>query len=103
MRAAGYRILLTGHSLGAGTASLIAIMLQHEGVQCECVAYATPPVVATDAAHQYNDLITSVVMRDDIVPRATPKNIRDLVIKIHNLPWEDMAEEENDWVEVTHA
>ena len=43
-----YRLLLTGHSLGAGTASLLALALTHGpaplAAQVTCLALAPPPV-----------------------------------------------------------
>lgn len=41
----GYRFVVTGHSLGAGTAALLAMLLRHEpmlGDQVECLAYSPP-------------------------------------------------------------
>lgn len=43
-----YRVVVTGHSLGAGTASLLAILLcMKSNITATAFAYAPPPVVST--------------------------------------------------------
>ena len=37
-----YDLVLVGHSLGAGTAAILAIMLQQEYQDIQCYAYSPP-------------------------------------------------------------
>lgn len=64
----GYKLVITGHSLGAGIASILSIMLvdQFQGLRCLCFC---PPgcVMSLQACEQ--DYITSYVHGADIVPR----------------------------------
>jgi len=66
--------------------------LHHQGVKLRCYGYATPSVVNTKFASEQQDYITTCIMRDDIIPRASPERVRDMVIRIHHLPWAEMAE-----------
>ena len=60
---------IIGHSLGAGTAALLAMMLHNEpdaarrwgSPELSCVGFATPPVVSEDNALNCRDYITTVV------------------------------------------
>jgi hypothetical protein len=40
--AQGYDLVLVGHSLGAGTAAILAILLQQEYPRLHCYAYSPP-------------------------------------------------------------
>ena len=73
------------------------MLLHHRGIPSQCYGFATPSAVATAAAAEAEGYITSVIMRDDVIPRASPIRLRDLVIRIHQLPWAEMAE--GDWIE----
>lgn len=60
---------IIGHSLGAGTAALLAMMLHNDtgaatrwgNPQISCVGFATPPVVCEENALRCRDYITTVV------------------------------------------
>ena len=39
---AGYRLVLVGHSLGAGTAAILAILLRDQYPDLRCFAYSPP-------------------------------------------------------------
>lgn len=48
---AGWQVTLTGHSLGAGVASLLACLLKEEGVrQLRCYAFEPPAVMGRHLA-----------------------------------------------------
>ena len=48
---AGYRVLLVGHSLGAGAAAILAIMLRDSGLHdVTCYAFACPPCMEPELA-----------------------------------------------------
>lgn len=73
----GYRIVCTGHSLGAGVACLTAMIL-HDELHISNVrayAYATPPVLDKTAALGCKDYVISVVHERDIISRTSLSNM----------------------------
>lgn len=65
-----YDLVITGHSLGAGIATLISVMLKYEHeIESRCIAYAPPPTLDSEVADQMGDIVTAVVHNDDIIPR----------------------------------
>ena len=79
---AGYSIVLTGHSLGAGVASLTAVLLKRSLERIHCVAFAAPACVDGRLAEAMRPFVTSVVLGDDVVPRLTARALRRLVRKL---------------------
>jgi pimeloyl-ACP methyl ester carboxylesterase len=93
------RVVITGHSLGAGTASILALLL-HTGAipsvsslslcfslpsslarsefPVECFAYAPPPVLSPSLAARCLPFVHSFVFRDDAVPRLSLNALYDL-------------------------
>ncbi|KYQ90567.1 hypothetical protein DLAC_09195 [Tieghemostelium lacteum] len=69
----GYRFIVTGHSLGAGVASLFTILFNdaHPEVKIHCYSYGVPCILSYEMAtvQRVKSLITSVCMNDDIIPR----------------------------------
>ena len=67
----GFRLRLVGHSLGAATASLLAIMLRKKSSKelgfspdiVTAVGYATPPCVSRELAECCYDYVGTVVMQ----------------------------------------
>ncbi|CAI5709235.1 unnamed protein product [Peronospora farinosa] len=92
----GYHIVFAGHSLGAGCAALLSVMLQKEFADLECFAYAVPACVNLSVAESCNDFVHSIVLRDDIVPRAKASNVLKLVDELKNFKgyWRDTASED---------
>ena len=114
-RHAGYGLVLTGHSLGAGLASLLAVLVgptltlgggeggkgggggggnDGDGSAADvrsvrCYAYAPPAVLSLERARAAASHVTSVVVADDMVPRfgvATTQDLRDSLAAIHREP-----------------
>jgi len=74
----GYKILILGHSLGAACAALSSVLFEYiigEG-KIQVYAFATPCCCHAELAHKLESSTISVVLRDDIVPRATPNSMR---------------------------
>ncbi|KAF0309047.1 Sn1-specific diacylglycerol lipase alpha [Amphibalanus amphitrite] len=66
----GYRLVLVGHSLGAGTAAILAILLRDQYPELRCFAYSPPGGLLSMPAVEYTkEFITSVVVGKDVVPR----------------------------------
>lgn len=69
---AGHQLLLTGHSLGAGVAVLLAALLREKMGDVQCVGYATPPVASGEGLlEELSSFCTSLVNRNDLIPRMT--------------------------------
>ncbi|KAK3855217.1 hypothetical protein Pcinc_038364, partial [Petrolisthes cinctipes] len=65
-----YDLVLVGHSLGAGTATILAILLKQQHHNLSCFAYSPPGGLLSMPAVEYTrGFITSVVVGKDVVPR----------------------------------
>ncbi|ODM93660.1 Sn1-specific diacylglycerol lipase beta [Orchesella cincta] len=65
-----YTVVVTGHSLGAGTAALLSLMLRSTYPNLRCFAYSPPGCLVTEEAANFcESFVTSVIVGDDIVPR----------------------------------
>jgi hypothetical protein len=80
----GYTILVTGHSLGAGVAALVGILLRsrfptllddERGTVLRVVAFASPPILDCDSALACEPFVTTIVNNADIIPRASLSNL----------------------------
>jgi len=95
---AGYTIELVGHSLGAGVATLVGLLLKsrRRSLGVNVYAYAPPACVCSRLARRCCPMTTkieskegsspvrvwSMVLSDDPVPRASAENILDLAREI---------------------
>jgi hypothetical protein len=94
----GYRIRITGHSLGGGVATMIGVLvLRHlkrdtelgnpdgpgatleERDMLRVYAYGTPSCVDAKLADSVKSFVTTVVLHDDVFPRLTPTSCRGLL------------------------
>ena len=78
-----FTLLITGHSLGAGTAILCTVLLSITPLKSKphmrCFAYAPPPVVGPlEHKSLRNLVIHSFINRADVVPRASLANVFNL-------------------------
>jgi hypothetical protein len=90
-----YRILITGHSLGAGVATLLGMLLRSRSVhnlrndngdeRLRVVAYASPPVVDYTTAVACRHFITTIVNNSDVIPRASLDNLVVLASLVHSI------------------
>lgn len=79
----GYRLILTGHSLGAGCAALTAVVIRSRLppllAESDCIrvyAFAPPPVLDYDTAMAASSYTYSVVNNCDIIPRTCLSNLK---------------------------
>lgn len=83
-----YGLLVCGHSLGAGVASLLALKWANEYHFVRCVAFSPPCVLTLSAARAVSDRVTSVIVGDDMVCRfgiGTSLDLRDACLHLHHL------------------
>jgi len=81
-----YKFVCVGHSLGAGTAALMTIILHDEyNIPIHCYAYATPCVLSLPLAKKCKDFITSFGVNDDLVLRLSYGSLEDLKHMIKHL------------------
>mmetsp|Transcript_33687 Transcript_33687/g.81665 ORF Transcript_33687/g.81665 Transcript_33687/m.81665 type:complete len:490 (-) Transcript_33687:879-2348(-) len=79
-----YRLLLCGHSLGAGAAGLTGVLLRSQYPELikknslEVISFASPPVLNHKAALACLPFTTSVVNNSDCVTRASLNNVEVL-------------------------
>jgi len=79
-----FQLVCTGHSLGAGVAAVLGIMLKADFPTLRCLCFAPPGcVLSEEAASQ--DFITSYALDVDIVPRLSLHSmecLRDDVLRM---------------------
>lgn len=104
-----FRLVLTGHSLGAGAATLLAALWLSEPAsgpmtrlcsRLRVVGYGTPMVVSPDIAAELASHVTTVVMGNDMVPRfslASFQRLRDRALELWGADGELLVVLDADW------
>ncbi|KAJ0974928.1 hypothetical protein J5N97_016893 [Dioscorea zingiberensis] len=88
-----FNLVLAGHSLGAGVAALATLLLvnhldRFDGLprsRVRCYAVAPPRCMSLNLAVKYADVIHSLVLQDDFLPR-TPTPLQYIFSSIFCLP-----------------
>lgn len=76
----GYRLLVCGHSLGAGIAALLTAFLREQSPELshvQCVAFACPPCATKELAEACAPFVTTIVNSADAVPTISHRSIQD--------------------------
>lgn len=75
-----WKLVITGHSLGAGTASLFLMLFasRHPDVHSQGYAFAPPASVCPILSLKYQDRLTSFIYNYDIIPRLGLESVEDL-------------------------
>ncbi|KAL7542003.1 hypothetical protein ACHAXR_011417, partial [Thalassiosira sp. AJA248-18] len=74
-----FNLIFTGHSLGAGIASILSTMFRPRYPELKCIGFCPPGCsVSMNLAMQCEDYVTSVVVGNDIVPRIRGSNFEML-------------------------
>jgi sn1-specific diacylglycerol lipase len=77
--AAGYKLRLTGHSLGAGCAAVLSFMLKPKFPDLRCLSFSPPGcTMSANMADSCKGYLTSYVLDDDIVPRMSLESMEHL-------------------------
>ncbi|XP_020760040.1 diacylglycerol lipase-beta isoform X3 [Odocoileus virginianus] len=78
-----YRLVVVGHSLGAGAAALLALMLKSLYPQVRCYAFSPPRGLLSKSLYEYSKtFIVSLVLGKDVIPRLSVTNLEDLKRRI---------------------
>ena len=81
-----YRLRIVGHSLGAGCAAVLSLMLRSSYPNVRCLAFSPPGCVFSEnLAEESSSWLTSYVLDADIVPRLAIgpfEDLRDSVLKM---------------------
>ncbi|KAL3160591.1 hypothetical protein ABBQ32_010523 [Trebouxia sp. C0010 RCD-2024] len=91
-----YQLILVGHSLGAGAAALLAMMLKSRGISnMHCYAFAPPMCCEPDLASTCSHCVTSVIFRDDIISRISQESVVALYQELVQYDWEAASKNED--------
>lgn len=91
-----YGLVIVGHSLGAGTAAILAILLHENYPSLHCYAYAPPGgLLSATCVEDTKSFITSVVVGKDVVTRmglyqmeSLRQDVLDLIKKSSTPKWQ---------------
>ncbi|KAG8433079.1 hypothetical protein GDO86_017384 [Hymenochirus boettgeri] len=78
-----YKLVIVGHSLGAGAAAVLAVMLRNSFPTLICYAFSPPGgLLSKDLADHSKNFIISIILGKDLVTRLSLPNMEDLKNKI---------------------
>jgi len=103
----GYKVVITGHSLGGAVATLFSLIESPNAppsAELRCVSFGTPACVDATLADYTQGMVQSVLHRDDIVPRASAANVLRLVDEVREFATQGgiKAEFKTDWEAVKY-
>eukprot|EP00943_MAST-04B_sp_MAST-4B-sp1_P007817 g7817.t1 len=71
----GYEMIITGHSLGAGIATILTLMLHKKLPRVRGIVYSPPPCLSAPLVKYTRNFITAVSVGGDFVGRLSPQNM----------------------------
>jgi sn1-specific diacylglycerol lipase len=75
----GYKLILTGHSLGAGCAAVLSFMLRSKYPDLKCLCFSPPGcTLSKNMADSCKEYLTTYVLDDDIIPRLSLQSLEHL-------------------------
>ena len=85
LREQGYRVVLSGHSLGGGCAIILGWLLRTDFPDLQVVACSPPPVVDENCADSdwAKEHVLVLILRDDIIPRVNVYNATVLMTELN--------------------
>ena len=93
----GYRITLTGHSLGAACGTLLGIILHIFIPSVAVYGFGCPSCVCDELSSERYDFVVNVVNGDDVVPRLNVPRSRKLLQELvdYKSSWKTMFDEDS--------
>ena len=74
-----YRLRITGHSLGAGCAAILALLLKPEYPTLRCHSFSPPGcTMSQNVASECEEYLTSFILDADVIPRASLNSLENL-------------------------
>lgn len=87
-----YKLVLTGHSLGAGAAAIASLILQTSYPSIKAYCYACPSCVSESLLPRLSDSVVSVLNMHDLVPRMNSSAMHHLRESFDKVNWEEVIE-----------
>ncbi|XP_022092681.1 sn1-specific diacylglycerol lipase beta-like isoform X2 [Acanthaster planci] len=85
-RAPDYKLVIAGHSLGAGAGSILAILLCNTWPGLKCYAFAPPGgLLSAEGVIYTADFVVSVLLGEDLVPRLALGTLEELKTSMINI------------------
>jgi sn1-specific diacylglycerol lipase len=79
----GYQLVICGHSLGAGIAALLTLLLKQQYPTIRCYSFSPPGcVISKHGLQEMENHVLSVIVGDDLVPRISYQSMYRLKKKI---------------------
>ncbi|VDD90467.1 unnamed protein product [Enterobius vermicularis] len=74
-----YNLVVCGHSLGAGVATLLTLLLKQNYTSIRCFAFSPPGcVISENGLEETNQYVFSIIVGDDVVPRMSYQTLHKL-------------------------
>ena len=84
-RGPNYKLIIVGHSLGAGCAAILSILLRQDYPDLHCLAYSPPACLNEPAADYTKQFVTSITLGKDLIARfgiATASTLKNDIVNI---------------------
>eukprot|EP00560_Eucampia_antarctica_P005578 CAMPEP_0197842646 /NCGR_PEP_ID=MMETSP1437-20131217/46856_1 /TAXON_ID=49252 ORGANISM="Eucampia antarctica, Strain CCMP1452" /NCGR_SAMPLE_ID=MMETSP1437 /ASSEMBLY_ACC=CAM_ASM_001096 /LENGTH=578 /DNA_ID=CAMNT_0043452549 /DNA_START=1 /DNA_END=1738 /DNA_ORIENTATION=- len=84
------KLHLVGHSLGAGAASIAAIIFNQDYahiIEASAIGFGCPALLSKDLSQQTQSYITTIVADSDVVPRLSTATITNAFLDIISYDW----------------
>ena len=88
------RLKMVGHSLGAGAASIAAILLNRDYsdiIEASVIGFGCPAILSHDLSQKTKSFITTIVADADLVPRLGAASIINTFMDIMSYDWTPIA------------
>lgn len=87
-----YRVVFTGHSLGAGAASIATLLLQSSYPTMCAYCFACPSCVSSSLLPRLQDCVVSVQNMHDLIPRMNSSSMHSVKTAFEQINWKDLID-----------